>query len=690
MKLPPPMTMQARILLPFRTSIAWRMVALVAMAATLGVFLMLGFTRHEMFERLGQEGDAMLALAEQKTGERIDAELVLVQNRLRMKLALLDDNLANIASSPLTLQAIRSRNDERIANVIGKSLRRAGFTGGIVLDHKLDVIGGERVGLELFSAQAALRNHDLIETFRELLDNNDRVRPNAHRFRGVFDHALAAIVLAPVQDQYGTLVAWPVFDDFGEPVALIAAYYAFRLGEPSLDEMSRILGNVVILKSGTSVVSVTGGASFDVTNAKLVDDLIRVPDHSGRCAPALPLLTACIFHRNVEIVRFRDELTAIGAAGMEHTQVKLIVFGFVGLVLIIALMAAFARRLTRPLIEISEAVERVSRGEWRVEVEHAERQDELGLIARAVAAMQVSLIERDRMRQEMVRIDAINQRRLVLDNALGRFEDGMAIVMRNISGTIRMLAQTSETLDKAAQEADTQAERIRSTSLTTATTANVVSGATLELTQNIMEIGKRVQNTNSAVHESEGYVLDAGRQIQELSAVARQAEDALGAVQALVADLGHLGLTASLEAVSAGEMSGGFSPLAQSLREIAEKTGHAAGRIGHELSRLNTVADNAAASLDDVRAVLGGAIRETSEITVVVAEHNVATQEIADGLSAAANAMAGLTEAVDQLRGSMAGAHEATSEFVNTARRIVDDAKQIDESVRSFVREVAA
>ena len=52
--------------------------------------------------------------------------------------------------------------------------------------------------------------------------------------------------------------------------------------------------------------------------------------------------------------------------------------------------------------------------------------------------------------------------------------------------------------------------------------------------------------------------------------------------------------------------------------------------------------------------------------------------------------MAGLTEAVDQLRGSMAGAHEATSDFVNTARRIVDDAKQIDESVRSFVREVAA
>lgn len=684
------MTMLAGLLHPFRTSIAWRMVALVALAAVLGVVLMLGFTRHEMFKRLGQEGDAMLALAEQKTGARIDAELVLVQNRLKMKLALLEDNLANIAGAPSTLQAIRTRNDERIANAVGKSLRRAGFAGGIVLDHKLDVIGAERAGLELFSAQAALHNHDLNETFRDLLDNNDRARPNAYRFRGVFDHALAALMLAPVQDQYGTLVAWPVFDDFGEPVALIVAYYAFRMGEPSLDELSRILGNAVMLKSGNALVSVAGGISIDVADTHVDDELIRAQGHSGRCAPVLPLLNACIFHKDVDIVRFRDELTAVGTTGMERTQGKLLVAGLMGLILIITFMTAFARRLTRPLIEISEAVERVSRGEWRVDVEHADRQDELGLIARAVAAMQVSLIERDRMRQEMVRIDAINQRRLVLDNAVSRFEDGMAVVMRNISGTIRMLAQTSATLDQAARDADMQAERIRSTSLTTATTANVVSGATLELTQNILEIGKRVQNTNSAVHEGEGYALDAGRQIQELAAVARQAEDALGAVQSLVADLGHLGLKASLDVVSAGETAGGFSPLAQSLREIAEKTGHAAGRIGQELSRLNAVADHAAASLNDVRAVLGGALRETSEITVVVAEQNAATQEIADGLSAAANAMAGLTEAVDHLRGSMAGAHEATSDFVNTARRIVDDAKQIDESVRSFVREVAA
>ena len=55
-----------------------------------------------------------------------------------------------------------------------------------------------------------------------------------------------------------------------------------------------------------------------------------------------------------------------------------------------------------------------------------------------------------------------------------------------------------------------------------------------------------------------------------------------------------------------------------------------------------------------------------------------------------AQAMIGLTCAVDTLRQNIAGAHESTAEFVTTARRIVEDARQIDESVRSFIREIAA
>jgi len=38
----------------------------------------------------------------------------------------------------------------------------------------------------------------------------------------------------------------------------------------------------------------------------------------------------------------------------------------------------------------------------------------------------------------------------------------------------------------------------------------------------------------------------------------------------------------------------------------------------------------------------------------------------------------------------MNAAHEASTDFVLAARRIVDDAKSIDGSIRSFVREVNA
>lgn len=675
------------------SSLALRWVVYVTAAAGLGIAVLLSVAYTEMEYQVDAQGATVKELARQRTAERIDAEIELVEYRLSTLFQSLERNLLGVSALRSSQSAVKHFNDVMITTEIGQRLVKAGFSGAIILDDKLNPIGADRTGAELVSANEALKMHDLYPIFRQFLDASNPSQPKAFRYIGRFDASHAAILLAPLQDEYGALFASTIFDDFGEPIALVIAYRIFQRHEPSLIEFVGITKSKIALMLDERPISVAG-ADIDhlVFEPATPDGLMSVPElnASARCRPSFRALSICVMHADTEIERLSAQIMSIGREQFSRTQKTLTSIGGVAVVLIMLLLIALVRRLTRPLSEITQAVDQVARGEWRVEVRHVNRLDEIGKIARAVSAMQLSLAERDRMRQEMVRIDAINQRRLVLDNAVARFEDGMAVVMKNISDTVHVLAESNETLDLAARQADLQAEKIRNTSVVTASRTTLASKTTEELSRTIRAIGERVRSAGSSVHQSEAHARAAESKIGEVTNVAHEVEDAIGALQGLVADLGHLSLKASMEAVAAGEAGQGFSPLAQSVNRLSQKATDATGIIIRELARLGEIADGAHEEIGEVKDVLGNALRETREISVAVEEQDAATKEIAEGLTNSASALMGLAEAVDHLRASMASAHEASTEFVLTARRIADDAKSIDGSIRTFVRDVVA
>lgn len=672
-------------------SLALRWVLYVTVAAGAGIAVLLFVAYTEMEYQVGTQGATVRELARQRTAERIDAEIELVEYRVVTMFQDLERSLMGVAALRSTLGAVQHYNDVIITTEVSQRLVKAGFSGAIVLDFNLDVIGADRTGAELVAANQALKMHDLHGTLRQFLDASKPSDRRAFRYTGPLDASYAAILLAPVQDTYGSLFAVPVFDDFGEPVALVLAYRVIQQSEASLKEFSGITKSKIALLMNGRPISVAGA---DIEQLAFYPGsypgLLSVPEihSSARCRDTFRSLSICVMHADTEIERLSDQIMSIGREQFAKTRKTLTSIGGLSVVLIMLLLIILVRRLTRPLSEITQAVDLVARGEWRVEVMHTNRLDEIGRIARAISAMQLSLVERDRMRQEMVRIDAINQRRFVLDKAVARFEDGMAVVMKNIADTVHTLAESNEALDTAARQADMQAENIRNASVVTASRTTIASKTTIELSRTIREIGERVRNTGSVVHQSEVHARAAEQKLVEVSSVAHEVEDAIAVLQGFVADLGHLSLKASIEAVAAGEAGQKFSPLAQSVSLLSGKAAEATEVITRELLRLGRIADGAHEEIGEVKDVLGNALRETREISVAVEEQDAATREIADGLGKSAGALVALADAVDQLRGSMSSAHEASTEFVLTARRIANDAKSIDGSIRTFVRDV--
>ncbi|HRE21408.1 MAG TPA: methyl-accepting chemotaxis protein [Rhabdaerophilum sp.] len=674
-------------------SLALRWVLSIAVLVGLGISALLAITYTEMNSQVASQGATVRQLARQRMAERISSEIELAAQRLRDQLVNLERSLLSIADQRSTIAAVQGRNDVSIAEVIGKRVLLSGMSGAIVIDQDRHVIGSERTGAELVMADDALRNHDIYTSIANLLADNDRSAPRVFRHLGTLDASFSSILLAPVQDRYGAVLGVPVFDDFGEPVAIILAYRLLRAEEPVLADFARTTGSRVALMSDGSVISAAGAdISAIAFRSPAADGLQAIPElqASGLCKTAMPRLQLCVIRPDSEIDQIGTGILDLGHKQLRQTQRMLLVAGTVAIAAITLVVIFLARQLVRPLSEITRAVNDVALGEWRVEVRHVGRPDEIGQIARAVSAMQVSLIERDRMRQELVRIDAINQRRLVLDSAVANFEEGMVVVMKNINDTVHALSDTNEVLDAAARQADAQAERIRNTTMASASRASNASHSTLALSRTNREIGEKIRHTSEVVHQSGDHVRAAEAKLSEMSDVTQQVESAIGELQRHLADLGTMSLQVSLEALSASERGGSSAQLARSIEGVAGRTADAVAVIAREFGRLAAITDSATGEIGEVKGVLGAALRETSEIAVAVAEQDAAAREIAEGLSNSAQAMVTLADSVDQLRTNMNAAHEASNEFILAARRIVDDAKSIDGSIRSFVKEVNA
>jgi hypothetical protein len=684
------MVVLASLIRVFARSLVLKLVSYATLAAGIGILaLILG--ANALIQRQNRlEAEGVQRLAEAKVAERIDADIRLVSDRLRSHMGELEDSLTLIASLSTTYATIRTMPQKQIGEMLNQRLLRAGFTGGMVMDQSLAVLSHTQPNMEQGQGVPSLTSADLQATFAELIENNDMSSPATLRMLGPVEPELAKMLSLTPEQAYGYLIAVPIFDDVGDVEHLLVGYRALKRSEGILNAFSNATGAAIALMQANRPITIAGSreAGFSFPPANGTKPLLHMPEHGmvGRCIPSFVELSICVLRAEADISHFRDEIAAIGKQERGNTNSALLSIAALALISITSVISILALRLTRPLVDITGDVSRVSAGEWPVDVRHSARDDEIGRIARALVAMQTALIERDRMRQEMVRIEALNARRHVLEAALARFEHGMAGAMGNIARIMNTLGQTNAVLDRTAKETAQQVSSICDASQETSTRASAVAHAAIHLSNAMREIDLRARSTRDGVHESEGHAQLAENQLWEVTSSTRNAEEALSHIHQLVADLARRSLGISLKS---GENVHSLAEIAQ-FNALAAKAAEAAAITEAELARLGTVAEGATLSISDMKGGLGHALENMAEITVMVAEQSATAREMTESLCAASHALSGLTEAVERIRTSMGEAQDASDDFVTLARMIAQDARMVDESVRIFVRDAAA
>jgi methyl-accepting chemotaxis protein len=340
------------------------------------------------------------------------------------------------------------------------------------------------------------------------------------------------------------------------------------------------------------------------------------------------------------------------------------------------------RSIVGGLTGLDWAMRRLADGDRAVQVNGADRRDEVGTMARSVEVFREAMITADRLAAERQVEQLAKERRAAGLEALTRgFETKVGQLVTALSTASTRMETTAQSMAETAERSNRQAQAVGSSAEQTAANVHGVATASEELAASINEISRRAAQSSQIASRA---VADAGKTNATMQALAQGAEK-IGEVIRLISDIAGqtnlLALNATIEAARAGEHGKGFAVVASEVKNLASQTARATEEIAGQIGHIQTATQAAveaiaviATTIEEINAVAG-------TIAAAVEQQGAVTGHIAHNVQQAVSGNERITEIIS-------GVKEASADTGVAARHVLDAAGELSRHSGVLSREV--
>ena len=377
-----------------------------------------------------------------------------------------------------------------------------------------------------------------------------------------------------------------------------------------------------------------------------------------------------------------DAYTQVNASVDNTTQAFMLVAG--GALLVTVGVALFiGLNIARPIVRLTDVMERLARGNLEADIPAADRGDEIGQMARTVQvfkenAMRVQELSRE---QEAMRIRNDQERRQAMSALANDLEASVKSMMGElVRSATSVRNEASSMLDNAKQTSHHSDSVAHSVQEATSEVESVAAGAE-QLRASIDEITRSI---SQSAQLARGAVEEAGRTdsiVQGLSEASRKIEEVVGLIQSIAGQTNLLALNATIEAARAGEAGKGFAVVAQEVKSLANQTAKATEEIGSQIAGIQEISRQAAGAIAEIGRVIAEINHISTTIAAAVEEQGAATKEISRNVQQAARG-------TQQVSGNIAGVSEAAASTGGASREVLTAADGLNREaadLRGFV-----
>ena len=328
--------------------------------------------------------------------------------------------------------------------------------------------------------------------------------------------------------------------------------------------------------------------------------------------------------------------------------------------LALALLGALAwsggqvqRQIVDPLSTTTEAIRHLADGDFASPIAETGREDELGVMARAMEVFRQAGIARQRAQAEQAHVvgqlshalDQLAEQNLewrisdefpveyaklrqdfnravdALARALGTVRVGAAGVMSSIS-EIRMAS------DDLARRNEQQAASLEETA---AAMSQVTSGLS-QTAQHAASVQQTVQTAHVTASEGGAVVQRAITAMTAIETSSREISQIINVIDGIAFQTNLLALNAGVEAARAGDSGKGFAVVANEVRALAQRSAEAAQNIKTLINTSATQVGEGVTLVGETGAQLTTIVTQVAEMATLAAQIAKATDEQANSL----------------------------------------------------------
>nr|WP_053239814.1 methyl-accepting chemotaxis protein [Pleomorphomonas koreensis] len=343
-----------------------------------------------------------------------------------------------------------------------------------------------------------------------------------------------------------------------------------------------------------------------------------------------------------------------------------------GLVLGLVLALLLGRGISRPIVSITRAMQRLSAGELSVTVPGLGRSDEVGTMAATLNVFKEGLQENERLRveQEHQKAAGEERRRGEMNQLADAFEMAVGGVVQSVVTASSQLQLAARSMTSATEEVSGQSVTVASAAEEASTNVETVAASAEELASSIAEIKRQADESTRVASRAASDAQATANRVRELADSANRIGEVVNLIDNIASQTNLLALNATIEAARAGEAGKGFAVVAAEVKQLADQTSKATSQISRQIGEIQSSTQSSAEAIVGITSIIEQLNAIASSIAAAVDQQGAATNEIARNVSQA-------SAGTHQVSQNIVGITQAATESSSAATQVLASANDL-------------
>ncbi|MXN66463.1 HAMP domain-containing protein [Stappia sp. GBMRC 2046] len=356
-----------------------------------------------------------------------------------------------------------------------------------------------------------------------------------------------------------------------------------------------------------------------------------------------------------------------------------------------ASMTFLVRTLLRPIPMLANVTHRLAEDDLDVDVPFADRKNEIGQLATAIATLKTRAEERrDLAASQETDEESRRERQKRIEQMISGFRSQVQSLTSSVGDTVTGLEETSRTLTGLARESAAKASETATSSDEASQNVETVASASEELTASISEISRQIGQTMKVVNQATEGAKSTNEKVASLASAAGKIGEVVTLIQAIAEQTNLLALNATIEAARAGEAGKGFAVVAAEVKELATQTSKATEEISGQISAIQASTREAVTAIGEITETMDEVNGYTSSIATAVEQQGAATNDISQSVLQAARGTSSVTQNMTGLSTTVDQTSAAADEVLRASSDMASKTTALNSEIERFLNEVSA